>query len=713
MTRRTKNIVLMSLLLAVLGVISVLSIGVREQAGAPPLSYNETSYDVQVLDNGNTRVTMTLDYRLGRRESSKTWKQLYRTIPLSPAGITNVSVERVRNLSTGETYMQGEAVDASLYGNDNWDVQHARQWYITIQGDMYHGYDPRTDGIRAGSSDEISKNVEIGWNIPVTKSAKSVRIEVTMTLAGMVTACPGNDVFNWQPVDETNESPIRRFSATVRFPQAVDEHNSTMWVHYDGTSTTAYRDGMFTFGIDNVSARSYVQLTAMLPEGSVARPARTDTVSGDELNEQERRRETKWRSEQQSSARGLLVISGLLVFAAAVIAAIGLRGVIKQGRRRAQLETIMPYWRGLPPMSPGAAALVYDTVNGVTTDRRLIGRQLSATMLSLVTKGFARMYPGTVDMYRGIDLLRTDAAVLAQMVSARGTGRDADATSTIVLLPRAFDTVSCQRQLCASERAALDMLHTAGRQLGSVVFDTRQFSQCLKETGDAQELSQSFYLCCVAEMSAMGVFPKRSMSARVCAVFSYVCAFFAALLWLLQAGGVLLPIVIVVAFAALAGVQSMGQTQYGVDDQGMRLAAQVRGLGRYLEDFSHFADRGVLDVKLWGRYMVYATAFGIADKAMAQLTAAYPQLTDPAWASGGADGYSLVYWMDRSFRHTRMRGGSASSMFMVGDFVDLGARFAVGFSDVAHVISVASGAFSGGSGGWNSKPGAGWGGGGR
>ena len=44
-----------------------------------------------------------------------------------------------------------------------------------------------------------------------------------------------------------------------------------------------------------------------------------------------------------------------------------------------------------------------------------------------------------------------------------------------------------------------------------------------------------------------------------------------------------------------------------------------------MEDFSDFRDRGVADLTLWGRYMVYATAFGISEKAMKQLLKAYPQ----------------------------------------------------------------------------------------
>ena len=41
------------------------------------------------------------------------------------------------------------------------------------------------------------------------------------------------------------------------------------------------------------------------------------------------------------------------------------------------------------------------------------------------------------------------------------------------------------------------------------------------------------------------------------------------------------------------------------------MVGNVAGLKRYLTDFSDFTDRGVLDMTLWGRYMVYATAFGI------------------------------------------------------------------------------------------------------
>ena len=50
---------------------------------------------------------------------------------------------------------------------------------------------------------------------------------------------------------------------------------------------------------------------------------------------------------------------------------------------------------------------------------------------------------------------------------------------------------------------------------------------------------------------------------------------------------------------------------------------------------------------LWGRYMVYATAFGISKKAMAQLARAYPEVADPQWLDEHA-GTSYMYMPLRS-----------------------------------------------------------------
>lgn len=715
MTKRTRNIVLVSLLLIVLGAALVLLTAARGQSGSG-LSYNEQVYDVRVLDNGNTRVTMTLDYNLGGRGPSKTWKQLYQTLELQPSGMTNVAVESVRNLTTGETYTQTDPVSASGISDDAWNAHYARHWYIAqTSGSSYlRPYNPKTDGVQPSESESVAKTVEIGWNIPPVKSAKNMRFEVTMTLAGCVTAYAGNDMFSWQPISEDSEMTTRRLRGTIRFPQPVDASDSSIWLHYDGVSKDGYHDGAYTFSIDNVRAQSSVHVGAFLPAGSIAHPSHTSPVSGQTMIEREEERQDSWRSVARGTSIALLCGCGFLLMVAIALAAFGIVLVRRQRMRAQRLRSVAEYSRELPPMSPGAAEILYDTANGVSVDRKLVGRQLGATMLSLVTKNFVRIYPGPADLYVGVDMLRTNSAALARMIAARGAqqGVDVDSTSTVVLLPRAYDHAACRRSLCASELMALDMLRSVGAQLGGPVFDAQRLSDCMGgETGRA--FAQSFHTCCCEEFERLGVCEPQMQQARVAGIFSFAFAEIAAELWVAFAGGILLPLIVVGVFGAIGGVLIMGQTAYTITDRGIRLAAQVRGLGRYLEDFSHFADRGVLDTTLWGRYMVYATAFGIADKAMEQVTAAYPQMAETAWMGDAIDGYSVLYWANAMTRMSRGWGDYASGFTLVGGFADIGARMSVGFGDVVNVVSAAAGAFSGGSGGWKDSSISGWKSGGR
>ena len=71
-------------------------------------------------------------------------------------------------------------------------------------------------------------------------------------------------------------------------------------------------------------------------------------------------------------------------------------------------------------------------------------------------------------------------------------------------------------------------------------------------------------------------------------------------------------------------------------DKGLEEAAKWKGLKRYMEDFSLLNEKEVPDLKLWEKYLVFATAFGIADKVIDQLKVKYPDLQE-------IDGYDYVY----------------------------------------------------------------------
>ena len=77
-------------------------------------------------------------------------------------------------------------------------------------------------------------------------------------------------------------------------------------------------------------------------------------------------------------------------------------------------------------------------------------------------------------------------------------------------------------------------------------------------------------------------------------------------------------------------------TQKGVDEN-----AKWKGLKKYMEDFSMLDKKEVPELILWEKFLVYATAFGIADKVLKQLKLVYPNIKEE-WNNSN---YGCLYLM--------------------------------------------------------------------
>lgn len=89
-----------------------------------------------------------------------------------------------------------------------------------------------------------------------------------------------------------------------------------------------------------------------------------------------------------------------------------------------------------------------------------------------------------------------------------------------------------------------------------------------------------------------------------------------------------------------------GITQKGVDEK-----EEWEGLKKYMEDFSMLDKREVPELALWEKYLVYATAFGIADKVLKQLKVVYPQIAQDDFTAGNYLGLMYYNGLQNSFIH--------------------------------------------------------------
>lgn len=693
---------------ATIGVVAIMLLAIALDDGSADLSYKTLDYDVQVQSNGDLKVTQHIDMKLADRsddDGDHPWKQLYQQYMLKESDLTNITDISVRNVTTGETYQQGYIAIPSSYSTGEWNQEHAKQWYIAdvSQGDSNpRPFDPAKDGLVAGNTDNRSKKIEIGWNIPVTTSASSMKFDITMTMQGVTTAYQDVATFQWEPFGANNQIPIGKVTGTITFPNDITADNSWAWLHTERTSTTERGDkGSLQFTVYDVRAGDYVDVVAMFDVDATSGVARTrDTTIKNGIMKSEARQERQWRDQQRKKARIRLItwiaiaVIGLVLCVIAV--ALALRSF-----NRSQYHGDIEYWRDEPEMSPASAAELLHMVADKHS-KTLSSRKMSASVLSLASRGAIAIYPGVAAMYQGIDMSQANNADIARLIANDpARTRDVGKTSTVVILPVVFDNVQSLR-LCPSEQAALDLLVTASERIGFPVFDLDQMNENFSDWENGYKLQEKFTNTCDNEFAMLG-------ATSICgggAFAAGICAVMLAFLSMLYFGAIgnlaLLAVISVpMMFASVFALSYLKLK--GLTDNGQYLAGQVLGLKHYMEDFSEFKDRGVADMTLWGRYMVYATAFGISEKAMKQMLKAYPQLADPNWLDANASD-SLLYWSYRSWYFNHRYAGPASvetnsmdfSQFSA-NFGDIGAQLESGFADIQSTISAASpsGSFNG------------------
>lgn len=103
-------------------------------------------------------------------------------------------------------------------------------------------------------------------------------------------------------------------------------------------------------------------------------------------------------------------------------------------------------------------------------------------------------------------------------------------------------------------------------------------------------------------------------------------------------------------------------------------ARQVFGLKKYLKDFTLIKDRGVVEVKLWNNYLIFASLYGIADQVMKDFRKVCPEYFALSSAARLLDDnvttfmiWNMINMTSRNFNtaastyETSRSGGSGSS----------------------------------------------------
>ena len=193
----------------VLAVITLAIIGTSAFGDSADLSYRTLDYDVTATANGDLKVTQHIDVKMRERtdsdDNTKPWKQLFQQYTLNSGTLTDISDISVRNVTDGIDYAQQSEpkLPSDVSSDKEWNSDHANHWYVadvSDGSDHPKAYTPGTDGLKpSASATEDDTTVEIGWNIPVTTEADSMKFDVSFTMHDVATKWKDVASFQWEP----------------------------------------------------------------------------------------------------------------------------------------------------------------------------------------------------------------------------------------------------------------------------------------------------------------------------------------------------------------------------------------------------------------------------------------------------------------------------------------------------------------------------------
>ena len=188
-------------------------------------------------------------------------------------------------------------------------------------------------------------------------------------------------------------------------------------MHYEGNGKVSLDKNIISFSADNVPAGAYVDLIV-----AEKRPVATSSRHVDEdgfkrLVDAENQMESEWIQKTRVKSIAKIVIT-IVIVGSTVFLIVKCIQVTIAAKRGMTYNGQVEYWREAPDISPSGAAMMYEATSwSLGSDQPTEEDVVSATMMSLVVKGYISVYPGPASWYEGIDSSNATNESLARMIS--------------------------------------------------------------------------------------------------------------------------------------------------------------------------------------------------------------------------------------------------------------------------------------------------------
>lgn len=545
------------------------------------LHLKNLDFQVQINDDGSMNVVETWDIKVSDTNT------LYKTFIKDDTKYSSIMDVSVKDITKGENNIFNSA--------SKWEYHLPKGYFF------------------AGTNNKGEN--EIAWGVSIESTTRKQYL-ISYRVNDVITKYNDCAELYWQFVGNEFEISANKITGTIKLPANVQHlEDLKVWGHtkYLNGEVKVVSSDTVEFNLNNYKSKNYVEVRLTMPTYLF------ENISSENISQEEKiddiiKEETEWaneanaRRDRRNKNFKLLILATILVNTS-----IGIMFSKKIKKNKQFLEknpNILPeqqleYYRELPDKEETPLEAVFILKTGYK--QSCLPNVFSATILNFALKGYVRIEQEGKTIKILLNKIKTDELTgdekkVLEILRAASNNNELTMAelekyiknypSKLINLNSTFEKVSKTQ---ASEKGK---------------FDTNRFNKQIVYAEKNVGYIFILIIIIIASIFTIGYAYKNVQGMLItCTIISL--AFFIVVTII----NLILNIKITTSFN--------GFTQKGINEQ-----EQWKAFKKYMEDFSYLNEKEVPELVLWEKYLVYATAFGIANKVLKQLKVKYPELNN-------------------------------------------------------------------------------------
>ena len=592
-----------------------LFIGTISSMASGDLNLNELNFDAKINSDGSMDVVETWDIDIS---DTNTLFKTFETDRSKYSGITNVKV-----------YETTKGIQKS---------------FTQINQLMYHVTEDSYYGMINDDGD-----FEIAWGVGLDDSSATKTYKISYTIEDAISKHSDYAQLYWQFVGKDFGISSDKITGTITLPSnASNKEDIKVWGHTEDLNGEIYATELnkIEFTVNDFNSGRYVEIRTLFPTSMITFSNRTNHIAILDSVIQE---ETVWANEANARRARRDFFNGVIAVIIDIvlisISLVFISNMVKKKKKIKGMKKLIPtekiiYFREMPRKSatPAQATHIYKKI---TTEMQSydIGKIFSATLLHFSLKK-------TIEF----------------QVSKNEKGKD---NITIKMIDRTGNAIGENKD----EKAIFDFLLSAFEENNKEEITVKELQKFIEKHSSKilklQEKIQSGTKEDLRENKLLDKEEEKKYEKATAALVGYIMAMmFSCTFGIGLAVSINVYILIgVLPFAVLSIINliltSIEVSRINVYTQeGVNESEKWKGLKKYMEEFSMLDKREVPEIVIWEEFLVYATAFGIADKVLKQLKIVYPNFEN----SIDVNTYSGMYLMMNTDFSNSFSNAISSSM---------------------------------------------------